>query len=288
MINGEYDDAEAYLKKAIDHSASYYVKAHENLDEVKRLRARSAGRASDSTPEGLEPRTADVYGRKYGHKKTTPGAAGTSAKSEDSEKRRHNEKVAGRSIHVGSTLAVFDGSKAGAMGSKDPVTSGKRPQSVLDTTNARKREAGVLTLRPDLEAGGKLRTGSSGKSPLEGSGAKEGPGEEEHQDSVKRPEDSGAAADDDAWIEREVMSRYTKNSFDVPAKYVVTGTNVTLHALPKIESDVKLSLRGGQEVQEFEILPHLRAREGQWVRVEVLDNNHALGWIQSSHLTPLP
>ena len=58
MIDGNYDMAEIYFQKAIKASPSYYLKAHENIDKLERLRergrvtrqVRSSTRAIPDTP----------------------------------------------------------------------------------------------------------------------------------------------------------------------------------------------------------------------------------------------
>jgi tol-pal system protein YbgF len=46
MINGDYRQAELYLRKAIKLSSTYYKKAHENLEKMMRLKDKKAGLAT--------------------------------------------------------------------------------------------------------------------------------------------------------------------------------------------------------------------------------------------------
>ena len=47
MINGDYTLSETYFRKAIKLSSTFYKKAHDNLEIMKRLKARNAGTVSD-------------------------------------------------------------------------------------------------------------------------------------------------------------------------------------------------------------------------------------------------
>jgi len=52
MLDGHYDVAEKYFQKAVESSPSYYLKAHENIDKLERIRERGAGNRPARLPTG--------------------------------------------------------------------------------------------------------------------------------------------------------------------------------------------------------------------------------------------
>jgi len=55
MLDGHYDVAEKYFQKAVESSPSYYLKAHENIDRLGRLRERGPGNRFARHPTGTKP-----------------------------------------------------------------------------------------------------------------------------------------------------------------------------------------------------------------------------------------
>ena len=55
MLDGNYDVAEKYFQKAVESSPSYYLKAHENIDKLERLRERGPGNRQAGTPTNAKP-----------------------------------------------------------------------------------------------------------------------------------------------------------------------------------------------------------------------------------------
>ena len=52
MINDRYDLAEHYFRQAIDLSPTYYIKAHDNLEQLNTLRSNAANQTATRSPGG--------------------------------------------------------------------------------------------------------------------------------------------------------------------------------------------------------------------------------------------
>ena len=57
MLDGYYDDAEEYYQKAVKTSPSYYLKAHENIDRLERIRDRGTTTQEIRRPPRSTPKT---------------------------------------------------------------------------------------------------------------------------------------------------------------------------------------------------------------------------------------
>lgn len=55
MLDGNYDVAKKYFQKAVESSPSYYLKAHENIDKLERMRERGPGNRQAGTPTNAKP-----------------------------------------------------------------------------------------------------------------------------------------------------------------------------------------------------------------------------------------